>query len=342
MKMNSRERVQAALSREVPDRIPYCELHVDRALGHRIMGWAEPADQRFNLEANIYSPEEAKALAARLNMDNISYTLRPPVYARKEEGKDGRLFYGEGLIRSEEDLGKIELPDPYDDSLYADAESFVREKGDYSAWFITRVGLFSAMLSMGLEHFCLSLAMNPSLVEKLLDIYFDWMVVVAERINQLEFDVFVSTDDMAFKTGPFFSPEVFERMFLPRYRRVAEKISLPWVIHSDGNVEQLVEHFLSLGVAGLHPNQKGAMDIRRMKSLYGDRLCVLGNVDLNLLGIGSPEDVRKEVRELIRDVGPGGGYIITSGNSLAGYLRPENVLALSGAVLEYGSYPIFP
>jgi uroporphyrinogen decarboxylase len=63
-------------------------------------------------------------------------------------------------------------------------------------------------------------------------------------------------------------------------------------------------------------------------------------VDLNLLAAGTPEEVDQEVRELIRDVAPGGGYIVTSGNSLAGYCRPENVLALSRAVQEYGRYPI--
>ncbi len=82
------------------------------------------------------------------------------------------------------------------------------------------------------------------------------------------------------------------------------------------------------------------MDIRDMKKRYGHRLCLLGNVDLNILGIGTPEEVRTEVRSLIRDVGPDGGYIVTSGNTLAGYLKPENVVALSEAVQEYGQYPV--
>jgi uroporphyrinogen decarboxylase len=63
-------------------------------------------------------------------------------------------------------------------------------------------------------------------------------------------------------------------------------------------------------------------------------------VDLNLLGAGTPETVDKEVRELIRDVAPGGGYIVTSGNSLAGYCLPENVRAMAHAVRKYGKYPI--
>jgi len=77
-----------------------------------------------------------------------------------------------------------------------------------------------------------------------------------------------------------------------------------------------------------------------MKRSYGARVCLLGNVDLNLLGMGTPEAVEQEVRNLIRDVGPDGGYIVTSGNSLAGYLLPENVVALSRAVQKYGRYPI--
>jgi hypothetical protein len=69
-------------------------------------------------------------------------------------------------------------------------------------------------------------------------------------------------------------------------------------------------------------------------------MMTLGNVDLNLLGMGSPDVVTREVRELIRDVGPGGGYILTRGNSLAAYLLPENVLAPSRTVQQYGRYPL--
>jgi uroporphyrinogen decarboxylase len=154
------------------------------------------------------------------------------------------------------------------------------------------------------------------------------------------FDVFASTDDMAFNTAPFFSPAVFRDLVLPRYRRVAEKIPLPWIIHSDGNILPFVDDLLSVGVIGLHPNEKGAVDIREVKRTYGKRACVLGNVDLNLLGMGGPEAVEAEVRGLLRDLGPGGGYIVTSGNSLAGYLIPENVMTLSRAVHTYGRYPI--
>ncbi len=340
MAMTSRERVLAALHRKEPDRVPYCELSIDRALAERLMGWGEPASQASNLEANAYTVEEAKALAALLHLDNISFVLRAPVLAKKRAGQDGRLFYAEGMLQSEADLPLLQLPDPHDDALYADAERFVRNKGEYAAWFVTRIGIFPTMLSLGTQEFCLALYDNRPFIETVFNRYCDWIAVVAERVCQLDFDAFVSTDDMAFNTAPFFSPAVFRDLVLPHYQRVAKQISLPWIIHSDGNILPFVDDLLGVGIAGLHPNEKGAMDIRAMKRAYGDRLCLLGNVDLNLLGMGAPEAVAQEVRALIRDVGPGGGYIVTSGNSLAGYLRPENVLALSRAVQDYGRYPL--
>lgn len=338
--MNSRERVLAALRGEEPDRVPYCEVGIDRALAQKLMGWGEPKSQARNLEVNQYTLEEAKAIASFLKLDNLSYLMRAPVYAHRLPGQDGRLFYGEGMIQTEADLATLELPDPYDDSLYAEAEEFVGKKGEYAAWFVTRIGIFPTMLSMGIESFCIAVYENRSLVEAVLDRYCDWMVVVAERICQMGFDVFVSTDDLAFKTGPFLSPAMFRDLVVPYHQRVAEKITIPWILHSDGDVMPYLEDLLSLGITGLHPNEKGAMDIRAMKREYGDRICLLGNVDLNILGMGTPEDVDQEVRDLIRDVGPGGGYIVTSGNTLAGYLRPENVLALARAVQECGRYPL--
>lgn len=340
MAMSSRERVLAALRREEPDRVPYCELGVDRALAQTLMGWGEPMSQAANLETNTYSLDEAKAIASFLHKDNICYVLRAPVFARKVAGKNGRLFYGEGMIKTEADLSTIELPDPYDDALYAEAKEFVEGKGDYAAWFVTRMGIFPTMLSMGFEGFGVALYENRAFVEAVLDRFCEWSYVVAERVCQLGFDAYVSTDDMAFKTTTFFSPAVFRELVLPRYQRLAQEVTLPWLIHSDGNLLPFLDDLLGLGIVGLHPNEKGAMDIRATKRDYGDRICVLGNVDLNILGMGTPQDVDDEVRELIRDLAPGGGYILTSGNSLAGYLLPENVVAMSRAVPKYGHYPI--
>ena len=338
--MTSRERVLAALRGEEPDRVPYCELYIDRAFGERLMGWEPLPDYRPDFQITPFTADEEHAIADRLHLDNVFFVLRPPTCAETGVGDEGRPFYSQGLIRSMADLAKVEFPDPFDDATYAEAEAFAREKGDRAAWLVTRVGIFSTMLSIGLEAFSVALYEDRGFVEALLDRYIDWTVVVAKRVAELGFDVYASTDDIAFKTGPFFSPAMFREVVLPRYRRVAEAVSLPWVVHSDGNMLPLLDDFASLGVAGMHPNERGAMDIRVVKRDYGDRFCVLGNVDLDLLTRGTPAEVDAEVRGLIRDIAPGGGYILTSGNSLASYVEPANVVAMVEAARKYGQYPI--
>lgn len=339
-KWNQRERVMAALIGQEPDQVPYCELNIDRAFAAKLLGWDEKPYVNALDEENPFNLEEAKTLSTTLGLDNIFYLRRQPVYVDTFVDEEGRIFPGTGKIKTEEDLAMIKLPDPHRDEFYAEAESFAKNKGDYAAFFLTRGGLAPAMLSMGMDHFCLSLYDNPKLVAQLLDIYFGWMEVLAERICQLDFDVFCMADDFAFNTGMMFSPDAFRELIVPHYRRISEKITIPWVFHSDGNIQEGIDMLIEVGVGGIHPVEKGAMDIRSVKKEYGDKLCILGNVDMVLLGSGSPGEVEEEVFGLIRDIAPGGGYIMTSGNSLADYLNPECVLAISKTIAKYGSYPV--
>ena len=87
--------------------------------------------------------------------------------------------------------------------------------------------MFQAILGLGIQNFGLALYDNRGLVETLLDIYFDWMVVVAERICQIGFDFFMTTDDFAFKGGLLFSPDVFRELMVPRYGAHTEVLGLP-------------------------------------------------------------------------------------------------------------------
>jgi uroporphyrinogen decarboxylase len=336
--MTSRERVAAALACREPDRVPYCEIHVDQQIAEQLLGRELPPAP--TLESNPRGLEDEIALAQALGKDNICFVMRAPVYTERTTAGGETAFYTDGLIRSEADLALLDLPDPDDEGLWAEAERWTRGKGDYSLWLITRLGLFPTMLSMGMERFFIAVHENLGFVERLLDRYCDWSAAVLRRACQLDFDVICSTDDFAGKHGPMFSPAFFHDIVMPRFRKIAENVTKPWVHHSDGNVMPILDDLLSLGICGLHPNEKGAMDIRQMKREYGETLCLLGNVDLNLLMLATPEEVEEEVRGLIQDVAPGGGYIVTSGNSLTYYCRLGNIMAMSQAVSKYGGYPL--
>ncbi len=337
--MKPRERILSALNLEEPDRVPYCEATIDPVVAAKLLD-LEPPKELPEIATFRRSVDEEKALSGFLHRDNISYRLTAPIFAEKLKGKDGRIFYGKGLIRSEKDLELLDFPDPYNDSLYIEAEEYASKKGEFALIFSTRLGISPTYLSMGMEEFSYALYDNPKLVEKVMDAYCEWAAAVVERICQLDFDIIWSSDDLAWRAAPLFSPKFFHDVAVPKMRKVVEKITGVWVHHSDGNILPLLDDLIDLGVKGIHPIERGAMDINDVKKRYGDKVCLLGNIDVNTLSIGTPEQVEEEVKKRIKEIAPGGGYIVSSGNSITSYCKPENVIAMAKAIQKYGKYPI--
>jgi uroporphyrinogen decarboxylase len=102
----------------------------------------------------------------------------------------------------------------------------------------------------------------------------------------------------------------------------------------------VLDDLLTLGMSGIHPIEPGPMDLRAVKEKYGQRVCIIGNVSVDRLSSGTPEEIDGIVRECIRAAGPGGGYMVSSSNSIPSYARPENVRAMADAIRKYGQYPL--
>jgi uroporphyrinogen decarboxylase len=82
-------------------------------------------------------------------------------------------------------------------------------------------------------------------------------------------------------------------------------------------------------------------DLHEVKNRFGDRVTFWGAIDTHrVLPYGSIEEVREEVRQRIRELGPGGGYVLSSVHSILVDVPPENVLAMADACREYGAYPL--
>ena len=340
MSLNPGERFLTALRREIPDRVPYGEFTIDETVAYNILGRPKTESKEGQLEQTRVPLEDQKELSRILGRDVITFSFRAPIFVDKQSGKDGRLFYCKGKIETMEDLDRFPLPDPSDDELYTEARQFIEGKEEFAVVAATRVGIFPTILSLGYEKFCTLIYDNPELVERLLDRYVDWQTTAVERLSKMGIDVILSTDDMAWKGGLMFSPKFFRSVVLPRMKKVGEKIKVPWVVHSDGDITEIIEDLLDLGIAGLHPIEPNVLDMAEMKKNYGDRVCLIGNININTLAMGTTEDVEAEVRARISDAAHGGGYILTSANSVASYCKPENVIAMAEAVRKYGVYPI--
>jgi uroporphyrinogen decarboxylase len=336
-----RERILAALRREPIDRVPYVETTIGLRIGGRLLGQTLPFVEIPQLGLNLRHGEDDKRLSRLLHRDNISFRLIPPTFSKKERGKEGQLFVGDGLIKTMDDFRKMFwLPDPEDHSLYDPIKPLVMRKEEFAVIFSTRLGFLSTLISIGFQTFMESLYLNPELIDAVMGAYVDWSARVIRRVCDMGVDAVFTTDDFAFNSGPFISPASFRQWVVPYHKRASQEITVPWIIHTDGEIDLIVEDLLSMGISGIHPIDPNCMDIRAFKRKFGERVCILGNVDLNTLGMGTPEETYSEVRNLIKDLGPGYGYILSSGNSVPDYAKPENMLALAKALEDFGKYEI--
>jgi uroporphyrinogen decarboxylase len=330
--VTSRERVLTALRRGEPDRVPWTESYIYDEIASALVGRPVKAPPGSRIAPEIFEV---------LPLDNITYNLRPPDFAKRTLSA-GQDFVGDGTIKTWEDLKKVKLPDPDDPRLYEPAQAYLKKyRGDRAAIANTRFGVANTYLSMGLTTFSYALYDDLKLVTTLMDMFTEWSVRCIHHINALGFDAAILADDLAMKNAPLFSPQVVREVFLPRMRKVAEAIKIPWVYHSDGNLLPILDDLLTLGMNGIANIEPGAMDIAFLKKTYGHRVCLVGNIDLHYtLTLGTPEEVEREVKERILTVGPGGGYILASSNGITNYCKPENVKAMARALEKYGHYPL--
>ena len=360
--MTPRERVLAFLRRETPDRVPWVENEVEEELQVKIMGTTEydPADLCRKLGMDGFGYHFPKGIGAAASQalqsaesvkaafyypNKITFDFVPPWIA--EMGTDdetGRTYIKKGLLTSWDSLELFDkfLPDPDHPARYERVAQWLKEyRGEYAVFARIRLGAASTLEGMGLDVFGYMVYDDPELVHEIHRRFSAWSARVVKHLNELDFDFLWANDDVAGNNGPFMSHRVLREFLLPHMKTVAQKIKKPWIYHSDGDLFPVLPDLLTLGMNAIHPIQPAAMDIGRMKREYGDRVAIAGNIDLDYtLTRGTPEEVDAEVRERIATAGRGGGYMITSANSLTNYCRVENVLAMAEAIRKYGSYPL--
>ncbi len=276
-----------------------------------------------------------KKVCRALGKDNLNWNAFAPIYAGRTK-LEGVVVVGEGLIHSRDDLQLMRFPDPEAPGFWDGAREFIAHKEDFCAVACIRLGIGAALMSMGLQAFSFALADDRELIGEVLGRYGDWTARLAPRLAEIGFDLFWAFDDVAFNSGPMFSPQVFREVVLPGQREVAAALPLPLITHSDGDMTPILEDWLTLGQAGIHPIQPDVMDITEVKARWGRRVCLVGNIFMDDLVHKEPAQIEAQVRERIATIGQGGGYIISSSNSLTADMEVENVWAMSRAIRESG------
>jgi hypothetical protein len=152
--------------------------------------------------------------------------------------------------------------------------------------------------------------------------------------------VWISGTDFGTQHGTFLSPDVFRKLYKPHYQIVNDWVHrhTNWktFYHSCGAVYPLMRDFVEMGVDILNPLQLSAdgMDPVKIKAEFGDQLTFWGGgVDTQkTLPFGTPDEVRRQVKERIRILNQGGGYVFNPIHNVVANVPPENLIAMYQAL----------
>jgi len=197
---------------------------------------------------------------------------------------------------------------------------------------------------VGAEAMLYAMADDPAWVHDMFQTMADLYLAGAEEMlgEGFEFDGGWVYDDMGYRSGPFFSPRMYDEFFFPHDRRVCEFFktrNMPIILHSCGNVKSLIPRLIEAGYTCLQPLEvKAGMDLVELKKQYGDVLAFMGGIDARSLGDPDPRVIETEIATKIPVAMQGGGYIYHSDHSVPDSVSLEQYQRAMELVHHYGTY----
>ena len=215
------------------------------------------------------------------------------------------------------------------------------------------VGLFGGnLLEIGQflyrnDNFLMLLAGNPGRAHEFLDRIVEIHLANLEKYLALVgpfIDIILFGDDLGMQNGPQISPAMYRELFKPRHaamwRRAKELADVKVMLHCCGGVRPLLDDLIDAGLDAINPVQISCagMDAAGLKRDFGDRITFWGGgCDTHkVLTFGTPDGVRRHVREQIEILKPGGGFVFQQVHNILANVPPENVIAMLEAAGEFG------
>ena len=381
MTLSHRERVIKALSHQEPDRVPFdlgstmsTSVHLATYQKLKAHFGVNAEDIVLNKMIQVVAVDEAILQALDIDLRGV-ITGGPDSRPNIPVGEDGyqdeygvvrrkppsSLYYDQvkcplsGPI-SLQDIINFPWPDPSDPGYtrgLREQLQYYREKTDYATVLrLPSPFVMTSQFMRGFEDWYMDLAADKKLAAALFDATVEHSMALSEEMLKVSgdlIDVVATGEDIGLQNGPIVSPELYRELLKPRHMKwfnLVKKHTSAFVhLHSCGSIYKLLPDIIELGVDIINPVQVSAkdMDSSVLGREYGDRLTFWGGIDTQrVLPRGTTAEVRAEVKRRIRDLAPGGGYVLTSVHNIQPDVPLENILAMYDAAKEYGTYPIQP
>ncbi len=325
-----------------PDRTYYSELFIDWEIQNAII-------EKYGLLADIkkdepfYELKREIELAGFLGYDYIrcsiegmnmefNYSKTEDTANLKHEG--GRNFMNEtkGPVSNWEEFEKYPWPDLTKATTKA-LEWTSKNLPDDMCIISHGVASFAECLMwiMGYETLCYALFDQRDLVKAIYNKILEMEIKKTELY--LQFDrvkVIWGSDDMGFKTGTLISPDDMREFVLTGHKKIAQmahNAGRPYFLHSCGNLEKIMDDLIDdVKIDAKHSFEDTIENVIDVKQQVGDKITILGGIDVDFLCRASEEQIRERVRNTLDKCLVGGGYCLGSGNSVANYIPVDNFL----------------
>ncbi len=360
--LTPKQRVLVALDCAIPDRVPIFELYINEPSIVKIARLLSAEAAAVEAGKDRFGEERDEILdlycfiVTELGLDatcsNFSIGLES---LGDDTGRDkfGTLYrlseHGEplpfdGPVKERSDVAQLETACRVEADDLAPVQRVIDNVGADRAHFLAINDPFKVCWRWrgGMQQLLVDYLCDPDLVHALARTATDFNLAVIERAAQIGVDAIIVPGDLAGETTTIMSPQHYREYIKPYHQEMvdfAHQQGLKIVKHSDGNVWPILDDFVEVGFDGVHPIQPQCMDIAEVKQHLAGRACIIGNIDCrNLLVFGTPQQVAETVEETMAQAAPGGGYIISSSNSIHPGCRPENYIAMIEAAHQYGAY----
>lgn len=228
------------------------------------------------------------------------------------------------------------MPDPRAAGRLDSAVAVLREHGHTKYCMgVVNFTLWERMNSLrGMENSFMDFYTDEANVMRVMDAVEEYVLELIRYWGELGADAIFLTDDWGSQNSLMISPEMWRKFFKKRYERIfgeVHRLGMDVMLHSCGNVMDLVGDLIDVGLDVLDPLQPGAMDLEKLAREYGGKIGFCGAVDIQkLLPYGTPGQVKDEIRRLIDLLGRswGGRFIVSPANMMGPDMPLENLQAL--------------
>ena len=236
-----------------------------------------------------------------------------------------------GQVLAQPSLVNYEFPNPVDRRFFADIDGKIARFPDRFRVFQIGFSLYERAWTLrGMEPLMTDFYDHPEFVHELLERIADYNVAQVRAALEYDIDAVYFGDDWGQQHGLQMGPRLWREFIYPRLRRmygVVREGGKFVMIHSCGDVDELFDDLVAIGLNSFNPFQPEVMDVYSLLPRYRGRLAFHGGLSTQkTLPFGSVADVRAETRRLL-ELGREGGYIFAPAHDVEGDVPLENMLA---------------